>query len=82
MGDIQGLVLRGNQLQGVLPGAALADLQGLVMLDLSDNEIGGWQRVGVFAAKKKRPYPPLLLLARDSLQVRFKIDGLHGLDQF
>lgn len=42
MGDIQGLVLPGNQLQGVFPGAALADLRGLVTLDLSDNEIGGW----------------------------------------
>lgn len=42
VGDIQGLVLAGNQLQGVLPGTALADLRGLVTLDISDNEIGGW----------------------------------------
>lgn len=41
VGDIQGMSLAGNQLQGALPGAALADLRGLITLDLSDNEIGG-----------------------------------------
>ncbi|CAM9531695.1 unnamed protein product [Scytosiphon promiscuus] len=41
VGDVQGLFLRGNQLQGVLPGQALADMHGLVTLDLSDNEIEG-----------------------------------------
>lgn len=47
MGDIQELLLSGNQLQGALPGAALADLRGLVTLDLSDNEIGGWYTIGL-----------------------------------
>lgn len=35
------LCLSGNQLQGELPGAALADIKSLVTLDLSDNEIQG-----------------------------------------
>lgn len=38
---MQGLSLSGNQLQGVIPGPAIATLTGLVTLDLSDNEIEG-----------------------------------------
>ncbi|CAN0547732.1 unnamed protein product, partial [Ectocarpus sp. 8 AP-2014] len=41
VGDVQGLRLSDNQLQGVLPGAALTNIRGLVTLDLSGNEIGG-----------------------------------------
>lgn len=41
VGSVQGLSLAGNQLQGELPGAALAEMRGLVTLDLSDNEIEG-----------------------------------------
>lgn len=41
VGEVQALRLSGNQLQGVIPGAALADMHGLVTLELSDNEIGG-----------------------------------------
>lgn len=41
VGEVHALRLSGNQLQGVIPGAALTDMHGLVTLDLSDNEIGG-----------------------------------------
>lgn len=36
-----GLLLAGNQLQGRLPGAAMAQLAGLAALDLSNNELEG-----------------------------------------
>ena len=41
MGDVRGLSLSMNQLQGRLPGAALRDMGGLTSLDLSYNEIEG-----------------------------------------
>ncbi|CAM9210485.1 unnamed protein product [Ectocarpus fasciculatus] len=41
VGDVQGLRLSDNQVQGVLAGAALTNMRGLVTLDLSGNEIGG-----------------------------------------
>lgn len=41
VGMVGGLSLAGNQLQGTLPGAALAELRGLAALDLSNNELGG-----------------------------------------
>lgn len=41
VGCVEVLGLSGNQLQGELPGAALADIKSLVTLDLSDNEIQG-----------------------------------------
>lgn len=72
VGDIQGLSLSGNQLQGVLPGAAMADLRGMVTLDLSNNEIGGryWQKNPLsflfdaiftqISAQKQKRQPPRL----------------------
>lgn len=40
-GEVSGLSLAGNQLQGEIPGDALAGLKGLITLDLSDNEVEG-----------------------------------------
>lgn len=57
MGDVQGLSLSMNQLQGRLPGVALRDMRGLVNLDLSYNEIEGARRGSVLDARYDRGMP-------------------------
>lgn len=64
VGDVQGLSLAGNQLQGDLPGPSLAALKGLVTLDLSNNEIEGAFSQSIPMAARFRP---LMLLREPEL---------------
>eukprot|EP00904_Undaria_pinnatifida_P003152 jgi/Undpi1/12838/HiC_scaffold_7.g02505.m1 len=89
VGDVQGLSLSMNQLQGRLPGVALRDMRGLVNLDLSYNEIEGtlplelgalvhMQYLRLAATKLEGPIPDTLGQIKGLRKLDFSFGGLSG----